>query len=122
MQPGRVQPRIYPVSYTHLDVYKRQPLLTAINWLANNLSVIGPILLGLGTAFLVFQVAAHWTKSAAVATAAYHAVVNLLSIGFGVLTGNTAAVSYTHLDVYKRQVRVPLEQENMENLKINEEG
>ena len=62
-----------------------QPLLTAINWLANNLSVIGPILLGLGTAFLVFQVAAHWTKIAA--------VVNLLSIGFGVLTGNTAAAS-----------------------------
>lgn len=70
-----------------------QPLLTAINWLANNLSVIGPILLGLGTAFLVFQVVAHWTQIAAVATAAYHAVVNLLSIGFGVLTGNTAAAS-----------------------------
>lgn len=70
-----------------------QSLLTAINWLANNLSVIGPILLGLGTAFLVFQVAAHWTQIAAVATAAYHAVVNLLSIGFGVLTGNTAAAS-----------------------------
>ena len=63
-----------------------RPLLTAINWLANNLSVIGPILLGLGAAFLVFQVAVH-------ATAAYHAVVNLLSIGFGVLTGNTAAAS-----------------------------
>lgn len=70
-----------------------RPLLTAINWLANNLSVIGPILLGLGAAFLVFQVAAHWTQIASVATAAYHAVVNLLSIGFGVLTGNTAAAS-----------------------------
>lgn len=70
-----------------------RPLLTAINWLANNLSAIGPILLGLGAAFLVFQVAAHWTQIAAVATAAYHAVVNLLSIGFGVLTGNTAAAS-----------------------------
>lgn len=70
-----------------------RPLLTAINWLANNLSVIGPILLGLGAAFLVFQVAAHWTQIAAVATVAYHAVVNLLSIGFGVLTGNTAAAS-----------------------------
>ena len=70
-----------------------RPLLTAINWLANNLSVICPILLGLGAAFLVFQVAAHWTQIAAVATAAYHAVVNLLSIGFGVLTGNTAAAS-----------------------------
>lgn len=62
-----------------------RPLLTAINWLANNLSVIGPILLGLGAAFLVFQVAAHWTQIAA--------VVNTLSIGFGVLTGNTAAAS-----------------------------
>lgn len=70
-----------------------RPLLTAINWLANNLSVIGPILLGLGAAFLVFQVAAHWTQIATVATAAYHAVINLLSIGFGVLTGNTAAAS-----------------------------
>ena len=70
-----------------------RPLLTAINWLANNLSVIGPILLGLGAAFLVFQVASHWTQIATVATAAYHAVVNLLSIGFGVLTGNTAAAS-----------------------------
>lgn len=70
-----------------------RPLLTAINWLANNLSVIGPILLGLGAAFLVFQVAAHWTQIADVATAAYHAVVNLLSIGFGVLTGNTVAAS-----------------------------
>ena len=70
-----------------------QPLLTAVNWLANNLSVIGPIVLGLGTAFLVFQGAAHWPQIAAVAMAAYHAVVNLLSIGFGVLTGNTAAAS-----------------------------
>ena len=70
-----------------------RPLLTAINWLANNLSVIGPILLGLGAAFLVFQVAAHWTQIATVATAAYHAVVKLLSIGFGVLTGNTEAAS-----------------------------
>lgn len=70
-----------------------RPLLTAINWLANNLSVIGPILLGLGAAFLVFQVAAHWTQIATVATAAYNAVVNLLSIGFGVLTGNTTAAS-----------------------------
>lgn len=70
-----------------------RPLLTAINWLANNLSVIGPILLGLGATFLVFQVAAHWTQIAAVATAAYHAVVSLLSFGFGVLTGNTAVAS-----------------------------
>jgi len=63
-----------------------QPLLAVVNWLANNISIIGPIVLGVGAAFLVFQIAAH-------VTAAYHAVVDLLSIGFGVLTGNTAAAS-----------------------------
>ena len=77
-----------------------QPLLAVVNWLANNISIIGPIVLGVGAAFLVFQIAAHWTQIAAhwtqiaaFATAAYHAAVNLLSIGFGVLTGNTAAAS-----------------------------
>ena len=69
-----------------------QPLLNGINWLANNISIIGPAVLGLGAAFLVFQVAAHWTQIAA-ATAIYHGVVNFLSIGFGILTGNTAAAS-----------------------------
>lgn len=69
------------------------PVLTGINWLANNISIIAPLVLGLGAAFLVFQVAAHWTQIASAATAAYHGVVNFLSIGFGVLTGNTAAAS-----------------------------
>ena len=70
-----------------------QPLLNGINWLANNISIIGPLVLGLGVAFAVFQVAAHWTQIAAAATAIYHGVVNFLSIGFGILTGNTAAAS-----------------------------
>ena len=70
-----------------------QPLLNGINWLANNIFIIGPAVLGLGAAFLVFQVAAHWTQIAAAATAIYHGVVNFLSIGFGILTGNTAAAS-----------------------------
>lgn len=69
------------------------PVLTGINWLANNISIISPLVLGLGAAFLVFQVAAHWTQIASAATAVYHGVVNFLSIGFGVLTGNTAAAS-----------------------------
>ncbi|SBV94396.1 Tape measure domain protein [uncultured Eubacteriales bacterium] len=70
-----------------------QPVLTGINWLANNIEIIGPLVLGLGAAFLVFQVAAHWTQIAAAATAAYHAVVGFLSIGFGVLTGSTTAAT-----------------------------
>ena len=70
-----------------------QPLLTALSWLANNIQIIGPLVLAAGAAFAVFQVAANWTKIASVATAAYNAVVNLLSIGYGVLTGSTAAAS-----------------------------
>lgn len=70
-----------------------QPLLNRINWLANNISIIGPAVLGLAGAFAVFQIAAHWTQIAAAATAIYHGVVNFLSIGFGILTGNTAAAS-----------------------------
>ena len=70
-----------------------QPLLNGINWLANNISIIGPAILALAGAFAVFQIAAHWTEIAATATAIYHGVVNFLSIGFGILTGNTAAAS-----------------------------
>lgn len=69
------------------------PLLTAINWLANNIRIIGPLVLGLGGAFAVFQVAAHWTAIAGAVTGAYHFAVNLLSIGFGVLSGSSAAAS-----------------------------
>lgn len=69
------------------------PLLSAISWAANNISIIGPAVAGLGTAFLVFQVAAHWTQIASAATGIYNGVVNLLSIGYGVLTGNTAAAA-----------------------------
>lgn len=70
-----------------------QPLLNGINWLANNISIVGPAVLGLAGAFAVFQIAAHWTQIAAAATAIYHGVVGFLSIGFGILTGNTAAAS-----------------------------
>lgn len=69
------------------------PVLTAISWLANNIEIIGPIVLGLAGAFAVFQVAAHWTRIASVAAGVYRGVVNLLSIGFGVLSGSSAAAS-----------------------------
>ena len=69
------------------------PLLTAINWLANNIRIIGPLVLGLGGAFAVFQIAAHWAAIATAVTGAYHFAVNLLSIGFGVLSGSSAAAS-----------------------------
>jgi tape measure domain-containing protein len=69
------------------------PVLSAINWVANNINIIAPLVLSAGAAFVVFQIAANWTKIAAVVTGIYNAAVTLLSIGFGVLTGNTAAAS-----------------------------
>lgn len=46
------------------------PVLTGINWLANNIEIIGPIVLGVGAAFTVFMVAANWTKICTAATTA----------------------------------------------------
>ena len=70
-----------------------RPVLLGLSWLANNIAIIGPLVLGAGAAFAIFQVAANWTKIATVATTLYHGAVTLLSIGYGVLTGNTAAAS-----------------------------
>ena len=78
---------------SNIAIRALSPLLSAINWLANNISVIGPVVLGLGTAFLVFQVAAHWTQIASAAMGIYNGLVNFLTIGYGVLTGSTAAAS-----------------------------
>lgn len=68
-------------------------LINGASWVVDNWGWISPIVLGVAGAFAVFQIAAHWTQIAAAATAIYHGVVNFLSIGFGILTGNTAAAS-----------------------------
>lgn len=81
------------IQASNIAIMALQPLLTGINWLANNIEVIAPLVIGVGIAFGVFQLAAHWTEIAAAAAAIYHGVVTFLSIGFGVLTGNTAAAS-----------------------------
>lgn len=80
-------------SFQNTAIMALQPVLSGINILANNIKIIGPMVLGLGGAFAVFQIAANWTKIAEAAAGAYHFVVNLLTIGFGVLTGNAAAAS-----------------------------
>lgn len=64
-----------------------QPVLMGLSWVANNLEIIGPLVLAAGGAFAIFQIAANWTKIAAFATAAYHGAVMLLSVGYGMLTG-----------------------------------
>ena len=77
-------------SFKNTAIMAVQPVLTAINWMANNIQIIGPLVLGAAGAFAVFQIAAHWTT---IATAAYHFVVDLLTIGYGVLTGSAGAAS-----------------------------
>lgn len=44
------------------------PLLTAINWVANNLNVAIPLVVSLGSAFGVLLIAANWTNILATAT------------------------------------------------------
>lgn len=67
-----------------------QPLLNAIGVLANNWSIIEPIILGVVTALGLYFIA---TKGVAAAQIAFSAVQTFLSIGFGILTGSTAAAS-----------------------------
>lgn len=44
------------------------PLLTAINWVANNLNVAIPLVISLGSAFGILLIAANWTNILAAAT------------------------------------------------------
>lgn len=80
-------------SFANTALMYSRPILQVISWLANNIAIIGPLVLAAGGAFTVFQLAANYTRIAAAVTAGYNFVINLLSIGFGVLTGNTAAAS-----------------------------
>ena len=66
------------------------PLLTAINWVANNIQTIGPIVVSLGIAFGVMLIAANWTNILTFATdkaAAAQAFLN------AVMSANPAALA-----------------------------
>lgn len=84
------------------------PVLLGLSWVANNLAIIGPLVLGLGGAFAVFQVAANWTKIAAAATGIYHGAVTLLSVGFGVLRGGTNAAAVAQMTYNSALFACPL--------------
>ena len=55
------------------------PVLGGINFLANHIEIIGPIVLGLGAAFGVFLLAANWTKICTAATTGLTAAQTALS-------------------------------------------
>ena len=80
--PPGLTPPAQPVSYTHLDVYKRQVL----DW---ELATVGDPLMDLGSAL------AYWVQ------ADDDLVMQRMRRQ---PTHAPGTVSYTHLDVYKRQV------------------
>lgn len=85
-----------------------RPVLLGLSWLANNIEIIGPLVLGAGAAFAIFQVAANWTKIAAAATGIYHGAVTLLSVGFGVLRGSTNAAAVAQMTYNSALFACPL--------------
>ena len=81
------------VSYTHLDVYKRQGV-----FLSNDLY----------TTFIFFEIMSFASYPMVIHNETKEAIDGSNSyLGFAVL-GSLVTVSYTHLDVYKRQVQLHL--------------
>lgn len=66
------------------------PLLTAINWVANNIQTIGPIVVSLGTAFGVMLIAANWTNILTFSTEKAAAAQAFLN---AVMSANPAALA-----------------------------
>lgn len=64
---------------TNMAVMALQPLLTGINWVANNLDIIAPLVLATATAFAIFAVAANWTNLCAAATNALATAQRILN-------------------------------------------
>lgn len=64
---------------SNMAIMALQPLLEAINWVANNIEVIGPLALAAAAAFALFAVAANWTKICAAATKALTAAQKMLN-------------------------------------------
>ena len=56
--------------FQNVAIQALDPVLDAISWLANNIDLVGPIILGLGAAFGVFLLAANWTNICTAATTA----------------------------------------------------
>ncbi|MFR8953535.1 MAG: tape measure protein [Flavonifractor plautii] len=54
--------------FQNVAIRALDPVLDAISWLANNIDLVGPIVLGLGAAFGVFLLAANWTNICTAAT------------------------------------------------------
>ena len=96
-----------PVSYTHLDVYKRQRLLLAgilLFTAASLLCGVAPTLWLLIAARAAQGLGAAIMMALTIAFVGETVAKEKTGSAMGLLGTMSAPVSYTHLDVYKRQV------------------
>lgn len=64
----------------NMAIQALQPVLGGINWLANNIETIGPVVIGLGAAFGVFLLAANWVNMTTAATNALAGAQKMLGL------------------------------------------
>lgn len=75
---------------SNLAIRAMDPLLAAINWVANHIETIGPIVLTTGAAFTVLLIAANWTNILAFASQKAAAAQQFLN---AVMAANPAALA-----------------------------
>ena len=94
--------KFIPVSYTHLDVYKRQAYFNsgAVLYVPDNVEIDLP----LEGIFLQDSASNVPLNKHVLIIAGRHAKVNYLERFETIGDSDVKAVSYTHLDVYKRQL------------------
>ena len=74
-------------SFQNVALKALQPVLNGISFLANNIEIVGPLVIGLGTAFAVFLVAANWVNICTGATAALTAAQSALGAVMATIWG-----------------------------------
>lgn len=76
-------------SFQNIALKALQPVLSGINWLSNNIEIIGPIVLGVAAAFVVYTVSANGAAVAAkvwtAAQAGLNAVLALNPVGIVIM-------------------------------------
>ena len=76
-------------TFANTAIMASRPLLSVLSWIANNIAIIAPLVLGAGAAFAVFQVAANSVKIATAVTAGYRFVIELLRFSLATFTKQT---------------------------------
>lgn len=67
------------IQASNIAIMALQPLLTGINWLANNLEVIVPLVLGISSAIAILALLANWANICAGATRLWAAAQTMLN-------------------------------------------